>query len=106
MAGKTLIFLLAENEEPMTTQPIYLSSAESEISTPHATPDQHHESIYSDTINQLIGSQLEQTSNMGTATVFYRPTPITSMISDNEDQRKLTPKIGNPEQQTSHIPQR
>ena len=43
---------------------------------------------------------------MGTEIVFYTTTPSTSLITDDEDQSKLTPITGNPEQCTSQIPQR
>ena len=49
---------------------------------------------------------MEQRSNMGTETVFYPPTPNTSMISDDEDSMNPTPIIGNPEQYTPQLPQR
>ena len=97
MADMTPIFLLKEAEEPMVTHPIYLSSDESEYSTPNTTPDHHHESIYPDSVTQLIAFQLEQQTNMGTETVFYRPTPNTSMISDDDEILNLTPIFGNPE---------
>ena len=90
----------------MATEPIYLSSDESEYSTPNTTPDQQLECIYPDSINQLIASQLEQWSSVSTETIFYPPTPNTSMISDDEDQMNLTPIIGNPEQYTPQIPPR
>ena len=90
----------------MATEPIHLSSDESEYSTPNTTPDHHHENIYIDSSNQLMASQLEQWSNMGTETVFYQPTPNTSLISDDDEQLNLTPKIGKPEQYTSQNPQR
>ena len=103
MDEMTPIFLLEENEEPMATEPIYLSSYEREDSTPNTTPDHHHGSIYPDSINQLIAAQLELGSNMGTETVFYPTNPNASMISDDEEQPNLTPIIGNPEQYTSQI---
>ena len=87
----------------MATEPIYLSSDESEYSTPNRTPDHHHKSTYSDSFNQLITSQSETRSNMGAETVFYPPTPNTSMISDDEGQSNLTPITGKPEQNTSQI---
>ena len=74
MAKLTPSFHLHEVEEPMATKPIYVSSDESKHSTPNATPDYHHESIYPDinnAINHLIALQLERRSNMGIATVFY-----------------------------------
>ena len=94
----TTTFLLEEDEEPMATEPIYPSGDENEYSTPNTTPDHHHERIYPDSINQLIPSQLEQWSYMGTETVFYPPIPKTSMITDDEEQSLLIPIFGNPEQ--------
>ena len=52
----THIFLPEENEEPTATEPIYLSSEESDLSTPNRTPDHHHGSVYPDSITQLIAS--------------------------------------------------
>ena len=49
-------FFLEEDEEPMATEPIYLSSDESEYSTPNTIPGHHHESIYPVSINQLIAA--------------------------------------------------
>ena len=80
----TTTFHIDEDEEPMATEPIYLSSDESEYSTPNTAPDHQLECIYPEAINQLIASQLEQRSNTGTETVFYPPTPNISMISDDE----------------------
>ena len=56
----TTTFRIEEDEEPMATEPIYLSSDESEYSTPNTTPDHQLECIHPDSINQLIASQLEQ----------------------------------------------
>ena len=106
MADLTPIFLLEETEEPMATKPIYVSSDESEYAFPNTAPDHHHESIYPDSIYQLIASQLEQRSYMGTETLFYPPTPNTSITSDDDKQMNLTPIIRNPEQKTSQIPER
>ena len=106
MVEKTPIFLLEEDKAPMATESIYLSSDKSEYSTPNTTPDDHHGTIHPDSINQLIASQSEQKSKMGTEAVFYPPTPKTSMISDDEDHVNRTPIFGNPEQYTSQIPQR
>ena len=103
MADRATTFLIEEDEEPMATEPIFLSSDESEYSTPNTTPNHHPECIYPDSINQLIASQLEQRSNMGTGTIVYPPTPNTSIISDDEDPMNPTPIIGNPEQYTPQI---
>ena len=59
MTEMTPIFLLHEDENPMDTEPIDLPSDKSEYSTPSTPLDHHHESIYPDSINQLIASQLE-----------------------------------------------
>ena len=106
MAEMTPIFLLEEDEEPMATEPIYLSSEESEYSTTNRSPEHHFESIFPDSINQLKASQLKQRANKGTETVFNPPTPNTSVISDDEELQNFIPKTGNPEQYTSQIPQR
>ena len=102
----TTTFRIEEDEEPMATDPIYLSSDESEYSTPNTTPDHQPECIYPDSINQLIAAQLEQRSNMGAETIVYPPTPNTSMISDDEDPMNPTPIIGSPEQHTPQLPPR
>ena len=70
MADMTTTFLIEEDEEPMAKEPIYLSSDESEYSTPDITPDHQLECTNPDAINQLIASQLEQRSNTGTETAF------------------------------------
>ena len=106
MADSTITFFIEEDKEPMATEPIYLSSDESDYSTPNTTPDHQLECIYPDSINQLIASQLEQRSNMGTETIFYPPTPNTSMISDDQDPMNPTPIVGNPEQHIPRIPPR
>ena len=102
-ADMTTTFRIEEDEEPMATEPIYLSSDASEYSTPNTTPDHQPECIYPDSINQLIASQLEQRSNIGAETILYPPTPNTSVISDDEDPMNPTPIIGNPAQYTPQI---
>ena len=102
----TTTFRIEEDEEPMATEPIYLSSDESEYSTPNITPDHQLECIYPESITQLIASQLEQRSNMGAETIVYPPTPNTSTMSDEEDLMNPTPIIGNPDQYTPQIPPR
>ena len=102
----TTTFCIEEDEEPMATEPIYLSSDESEYSTPNTTPDHQLECIYPNSINRLIASQLEQRSNMGAETIVYPPTPNTPIISNDEDPMNPTPIIGNPAQDTPQIPPR
>ena len=104
MADITTTFLIEEDEEPMATEPIYLSSDESEDSTPNTTPDHQLDCIYPDSINQLIASQLEQRPNTGTETVFYPPTPNMSMIFDDEDSMDPLQSLETPNNihRTSH----
>ena len=99
----TTIFRIEEDEEPIATESICLSSDESEYSTPNTNPDHPLECIYPDSINQLIASQLEQRSNMGAETIVYPPTPNTSTISDDEDPMNPTPIIVKPDQYTPQI---
>ena len=106
MADMTTTFFIEEDEEPMAMEPIYLSSDESEYSTPNTTPDHQLECTYPDAINQLIASQLKQRSNTGTETAFYPPTPNMSMNSDDQDSIDPTPIIGNHKQYTPQIPPR
>ena len=106
MADMTTTFLREEDDEPMATEPIYLSSDESEYSTADRTPDHQLECTYPDAINQLIASQLEQRSNTGTETTFDPPTPNMSMNPDDQDSIDPTPIIGNSEQYTPQIPPR
>ena len=106
MADMTTTFLIGEDEEPMATEPIYLSSDENEYSTPNTTPDHQLECTYPNAINQLIASQLEQRSNTGTETAFYPPTPNISMNCDDQHSIGPTPIIGNPKQYTPQIPPR
>ena len=91
-------FNFDENQE-METQPIYLSSDESEIDSlcsspipqlPNNVPDTHS------AITQLIAAQHEQMSLSGTPAPQYPISPPTSLISDDEDDDKLTPRTGNP----------
>ena len=100
-AHMTTTFRIEEDEEPMATEPIYLSSDESEYSTANTTPDHQLECIHPDSINQLVASQLEQRSNMGAETIVYPPTPNTSIISAKDDPMNPTPIIGNPDQSAS-----
>ena len=102
----TTTFRMEEAEEPMATEPIYLSSDESEYSTPNVTPNHQLEYSYPDAINQLIASQLEQRSDVVIETVSYPLTPNVSMLSDDDHQTNSTPIIGNPEQYISPIPPR
>ena len=109
IAEMTLQFIFDEDEEPMATESIFLSSDESDYSDPNSTHDHFPARNYPDSynaINYLKASQLEQKSIVGTATLLRPPTPNASLTSDDDEQHNPTPIIGNRAQYTSHIPQR
>ena len=54
-------------------------------------------------IAHLIAAQHEQMSLSGTSALQYATTPPTSLISDDENDEVLTPKIGNPAQFLPYI---
>ena len=87
----------------METQPIYLSSDESEIDSPPASPIPQLPDAYS-TITQLIAAQHEQMSSSGISALQCPTTPQTSLISDDENDQVLTPINGNPAQFTPYTP--
>ena len=93
----------------METEPIYLSSDESEIDSlcssptpqlPNNVPDKYS------AITQLIAAQNEQRSLSGTSAPQYPTTPPTSLISDDKNDDMLTPIIGNPAQFLPYTPNR
>ena len=101
-------FNFDENQE-METQPIYLSSAESEIDSlcsspipqlPNNVPDTYN------TIAQLIVAQHEQMSLSGTSAPHYPITPPAALISDDENDDMLTPITGNLAQFLTYTPDR
>ena len=93
----------------METQPIYLSSYESEIDSPPSSPIPQLPNNVPDTysaITQLIAAQHEQMSLSRTSAPHYPTTPSTSLISDDENDEMLTPIIGNPAQFSPYTPNR
>ena len=108
MAEMNSQFTIDEDQE-METQPIYLSSDESEIdslcSSPIPQPPNNVPDTYS-AITQLIVAQHEQMSLSGTSAQQYPITPPTSLISDDEDDDMLTPITGNPAQFLPYTPNR
>ena len=100
MAETNSQFNFDENQE-MQTQPIFLSSDESEIDSPCSSPIPQLPNNVPDTysaITQLIAAHYEQMSLCGTYAPQYPITPPTSLISDDEDNDMLTPITGNPAQ--------
>ena len=93
----------------METQPIYLSSDESEINllSSSPTPQLPHNApnTYS-AITQLIAAQHEQMPFSGTSAPQYPTTPPTSLIFDDENHEMLTPITGNPAQFSPYTPNR
>ena len=90
----TTTFRIEEDEEPMATEPIYLSSDESENDPPPSSPlpqlPNNTPDKYS-AITQLIAAQHEQMSLSGISAPQCPITPPTSLISDDEDIEMLTP---------------
>ena len=90
-----------DEDQEMETQPIYLSSEESEILSSSSSPIPQLPNNVPDTysaITQLIAGQHEQMSFSGTSALQYLTTPPTSLISDDKNEEVLTPKTGNPAQ--------
>ena len=98
------------NEKQETeTQPIFLSSDESEIDSPCSSPIPQLPKNVPDTysaITQLIAAHHEQMSLSGTSAPQYPITPPTSLISDDEDDDIFTPIKGNPAQLLPYTPNR
>ena len=100
MAETNPQFNFDENQE-METQPIFLSSDESEIDSPCSSPIPQLPNNVPDThsaITQLIAAHHEQMPLSCTSAPQYPITPPTSLISDDEDDDMLTPITGNPAQ--------
>ena len=96
-------------DQEKETQPIYLSSDESEIDSLHPSPIPQLPNDVPDTysaITQLIAAHHEQMSGSGTSAPQYPTTPRTSLISDDENDEMLTPIIGNPAQFSPYTPNR
>ena len=90
-------FNFDENQE-METQPIYLSSDESEVDSNCSSPIPQLPNNVPDTysaIPQLIAAKHEQMSLSGTSAPQYPTTPPTSLISDDENDEMITPIFGN-----------
>ena len=96
-------------DQKMESQPIYLSSDESEIDSLHPSPipqlPNNTPDPYS-AITQLISAHHEQMSLSGTYAPQYPITPPTSLISDDEGDDMLTPITGSPAQFLPYTPNR
>ena len=98
-------FTMDEDQE-METQPVYLTSDESELTSPCSSlipplPNNIPDTYYA--IAHILAAQHEQMSLSGTSALQYATTPPTSLISDDENYEVLTPKIGNPAQFLPYI---
>ena len=98
-----------DEDQEMETQPIYLSSDESEIDSLHPSPipqlpnnTLHRYSA----VTQLIAAQHEQMSLSGTSVPQYPITSPTSLISNHENDNMTTPIVGNPAQFLPYTPNR
>ena len=99
----------SDEDQELETQPIYLSSDESEIASPCSSPIPQLPNNVPDTysaITQIIGAQHERTSLSGTSALQYPTTPPTSLISDDDNDELLTPINGNPAQFLLYTPNR
>ena len=108
MAEMKSQFNLDEDQE-LETQPIYLSSDESEIASPRSSPTPQLPNNVPDTysaITQLIAAQHEQMSLSSTSAAQYPITPPTSLLSDDDNDEVFTPLIGNPAQSLPYTPNR
>ena len=108
MAEINFQFNFNEDQE-METQPIFLSSDESENDSPSSSPIPQLPNNIPDTysaITQLIAAQHEQMSLSGTSALQCPTTPPTSSISDDENDDMLTPITGNPAQFLPYTPNR
>ena len=108
MAEMNSQFTIDEDQE-METQPIYLSSDESEIESLCSSPIPQLPNNPPDTysaITQLIAAQHEQMSLCGTSAPQFPITPQTSLISEDENDEVFTPIIGNTVQFLPYTPNR
>ena len=88
-------------DHEMETQPIFLSSDESEIVSPCSSTFQQLPNKVPDTnnaISQLIAAQHEQMSLSGIPALQCPTTPPNSLISDDDNDEVLTTIFGNPAQ--------
>ena len=108
MAEKNPQFTIDEDQE-METQPIYLSSDDSEIASPCSSLIPQLPKNVADTysaITHLIAAQHEQVSPSSNFAPQYPPTPPTSFISDDDNDEASTPITGNPAQLLPYTPNR
>ena len=96
MAGTNTQFTIDDDQE-METEPIYLSSDESENESPPSSPLPQLPNNTPDknsAITQLIAAQHEQMSLSGNSAPQFPTTPPTSLISHDEDNEMLTSTDG------------
>ena len=96
MAATNTQFTIDDNQE-METEPIYLSSDESDNESPPSSPLPQLPNNTPDknsAITQLIAAQHEQMSLSGISDPQCPITPPTSLISDDEDNEMLTSTDG------------
>ena len=96
-----------DGDQEMQTQPIHLSSDESEIDSLCSSPIPQLPNNVPDTygiITQLMAKQREQMSLSGISAPQYPTTPPNSLISDDQNDEILTPIIGNPAQFSPYTP--
>ena len=90
-----------DEDQEMETQPIYISSDESEIASPGSSPIIQLPNNVPDTysaIIQLKAAQHEQVSSSSNFALQYPTTPPFSLISDDDNDEVFPPLTGNPAQ--------
>ena len=108
MAEMKSQFTIVEDQE-METQPIYLSSHESEIASPCSSPTRQLPKNVPDTysaITQPKAAQHEQMPLSGTSAPQYPSIPPTLLISENDNDEVLTPIFCNFAQFLPYTPNR
>ena len=108
MAEMNPEFIIVEDPEK-ETQPVYLSSDESEINSPCLSSIPQIPNNVLDTysaITEAIAAQHEQMSLSGTSAPQYPTSPPTSLTSDDENEEVLTPITGNHAQFLPYTPNR
>ena len=106
MAKMNSQFTIDEDQE-METQPIHLSSDESEIASLCSSPSPQLPNNVPDTysaITQLIAAQHEQMSSLSNVALQYPLTPPILLISDDDNDEVFTPIFGNPAQILPYTP--
>ena len=101
--------IIDEDQEVLEMQPIYLSSEESEITTPCSSLDNHLPNNIPDSydaVTQLTASQHEHMLVSGNINLQYPPTSPFSLLSDDDEDKLSAPMVSNLTQNAPYVPNR